>query len=189
MSVLFQDLQTAEIYIQKSLVERGISIDKVEKVVVDKNKYGQPVYHSRIWTGKALYQIKFQKKEHLPLADNQIKTAFKENERLKYCIRSLGHENPTDIGLNLNVVFDLLELEEQKGVESYFLNVVGESIVFTNSSIIYWCKTTLFYELAMSWGTSIYNSSSYGGTVFLVPSGWMKLWSEPKVAFPIVIQN
>jgi len=175
----FSNLKEAEVQISKSLNDRGFIIDKQESIIVDRTKYGTPIMHSRIFGESSVYHIKFQKSEHIPLEDNQVRTAHAENDRLKHSIRIFGKGNNTDIGVNESILFQLLEFEERLGIAGYIVNAVGSSIFYNGESVLYWCRARDFYELAMAWGTVIYNSSAYGGTVFLVPSGWMKLWNEP----------
>jgi hypothetical protein len=163
-------------------------IDEKKSVLVDHTKYGSPIYHYRVRTSDSLFHIKFQKKEHIPLADNQIRVAFDENNRLKYVINNFGNGNNTDIGINENVLYELLEIEEEQKVTTYLINAVGNSIVYPNKSIIYWSRTKDFFDISLQWGTVIYNSKAYGGTVFLASSGWMKIWSDPIVAFPLIPQ-
>jgi hypothetical protein len=175
----FSNIKEAEIQLCKSIKERGFDITKNESIEVDRNKYGSPILHTRIFSERSLYHLKFQRSEHLPLEDNQVRTAHAENDRLKHAIRSFGRGNKTDIGINESILFQLLDYEEKMGITSYIINAVGSSIVYNNESVLYWCRAKDFYEIAIAWGTIIYNSSAYGGTVFLVPSGWMKTWNEP----------
>lgn len=175
----FSNLKEADIQIIKSLKDRGFDVAKHESIIVDRTKYGTPIMHSRIFGENSVYHIKFQKSEHIPLEDNQVRTAHAENDRLKHAIRTFGHGNNTDIGVNESILFQLLEFEEKQGISAYIVNAVGSSVFYNNESVLYWCRARDFYELAIGWGTIIYNSSAYGGTVVLVPSGWMKLWNEP----------
>ncbi len=181
-----QNISEASNLVKNSLVLRGGLVKKEEKVLVDRNRYGRPINHIRIHTDDEIYHIKYQKTEHMPLADNEIRSAHLENERLKYVIKIFGKGNKTDIGINENVIFDLLELESKLGYNCYLLNAVGASSVHKGESVIYWSKAKDFYSFTMNWGTAIYNSSAYGGTVFLVPSGWMKLWQEPLTSYPTI---
>lgn len=187
MSILFDNLNSAESYIQESLRQRTYEVKQRERVKVDISRYGRPIFHSRIMTDDGYYQVKFQRQEHMPLADNEVRTAHTENKRLKYAIQNFGQGNETDIGVNQNVLFDLMELEAKSGLQTFLLNAVGNSRIFQDHSIIYWSRALDFYEFAMRWGTVIYNSSAYGGTVFLVPTGWMKLWEEPLHAPPCLL--
>lgn len=184
MSILFNDLQTSSNYIMQSLENRQLHVIRHERIVVDYNQYGRPVYHYRVWTDSGLFHIKFQRSEHIPLADNQIRKAFAENNRLKYVINNFGNGNSTDIGINENVLYELLEIEEKQKIISYLINAVGESLVYPGNSIVYWSRTKDFFDISLQWGTVIYNSGAYKGTVFLAASGWMKLWSDPISAPP-----
>jgi len=184
MSFIFNNLATAENFVKESLRERSFIVSTAERIIVDRNRYGSPIFHSRIKTEEGYFQVKYQKSEHMPLADHEIRSAHKENERLKYAIRSFGKGNDTDIGINENVLFDLINVEEKSGLPTFLLNAVGESKVYSQESKIYWCRAREFYEFSMCWGTVIFNSSAYGGTVYLVPTGWMKLWSNPISAPP-----
>jgi len=175
----FSNIKEAEVQLIKSFEERGIKIDKKESVIVNRSKYGTPIYNTRIYTTESVYHLKFQRAEHMPLEDNQIRTAHAENDRLKHAIRTFGRGNKTDIGIDEPILFELLEMEENHGLTSYIINAVEASQFHDNKSVIYWCRVREFYELAMAWGSVIYNSSSYGRSVFLVPCGWMKLWNEP----------
>jgi len=184
----FETLNETVACIQQSLRDRDSEVLDNEKVQVDLSRYGRPIYHTRLRTQNAYYQVKFQRQEHMPLANNQVRTALAENERLKYAIGSFGGDNPTDIGVNQNVLFELMELEERSGLQTYLLNAVGDSRVHGHS-IIYWSRVLDFYEFAMRWSTVIYDSTAYGGTVFLVPTGWMKIWEEPLRAFPSLCKD
>lgn len=175
----FSSIKESEIELSKSFKERGIVITKHESIIVNHSKYGSPIYNTRLFSDNSVYHLKFQRAEHIPLEDNQIRTAHAENDRLKHSIRTFGCGNNTDIGIDEPILFELLELEEKFGITSYIINAVGSSVFYKNKSVIYWCRVREFYELAMAWGSVIYNSSSYGRTVFLVPCGWMKLWNEP----------
>jgi len=175
----FSNIKEAELQLIKSFNERGIKITKKESIIVNHSKYGTPIYNTRVYTEDSVYHLKFQRSEHVPLEDNQIRTAHAENDRLKHAIRTFGGGNNTDIGIDEPILFELLEFGEKLGITSYIINAVGSSVFHNNESVIYWCRVREFYELAMAWGSVIYNSSSYGRTVFLVPSGWMKLWNEP----------
>lgn len=176
----FDSLNTAMICIEKSLEQRGQSIISKDLVKVDTSKFGKPIYHGRILTNYGYYHVKYQNKEHTPLADNEVRTAHKENERLKYVIHNFGKGKSTDIGINENILFELTELESQSGKPTYILNAVGENSQDQQSEI-YWIKALDFYYFTMRWGTVIYNSSAYGGSVYLVPTGLMKTWADPIV--------
>lgn len=183
----FKNQKEAEIELSKSIEGRGLKISKRESIVVDHNKYGSPISHTRIFCDRSVYHLKFQRSEHIPLEDNQVRTAHVENDRLKHAIRTFGHGNKTDIGINESVLFQLLEYEDIYGITAFIINAVGSSNIY-NNSILYWCRARDFYEIAIGWGTVIYNSSAYGGTVFLVPSGWMKIWKDPIIAPAQIIQ-
>lgn len=187
MSFNFSNLSESVKQIEQSLTQRGIEIIKTEQIVVDHARDGHPILHARLWTQHGVYQIKYQKTEHIPLADHEIRTAHIENERLKYAIRFLGSGNETDIGVNESVLFELLNIEEEKLTGAFLLNAVGASRVYQGSSIVYWCRAKEFYEFAVRWGTVIYNSVSYGGTVFLVPTGWMRKWVDILTAPPALV--
>jgi hypothetical protein len=175
----FSSIKEAQLELSKSFNERGIGITKQESIIVNHSKYGSPIYNTRIFSENSIYHLKFQRAEHIPLEDNQVRTAHTENERLKHAIRTFGRGNKTDIGIDEPILFELLEYEEKHGLTAYIINAVGSSIFYNNESVLYWCRARDFYEVAMAWGTVIYNSSAYGRTVFLVPSGWMKTWNDP----------
>lgn len=184
-----QSLNDAGLYIANSLSERGHKNIQLEDLQIDINKYGRPVFHKRALTPDGLYHIKYQKAEHMPLETEKVRTAHAENERLKYVIQKYGSGNPSDIGLNLNVLHNLIEDAYKFNLEAYILNVVGCSILYGNQTVIYWSKAIAFYEFSMQWSTIIYDSKAYGGTVFLIPSGWMNLWSKPLTEYPSLINK
>jgi len=107
------NLQEAVIVIKNLLLARGIKILDTNQVIVDYYQ-GKPIYHSRIITNLGIYHIKFQKKEQIPRSSTLMSGAVNADERLKFVIKMFGKELLSNIGINLNVILDLLEIEEKK---------------------------------------------------------------------------
>ena len=158
------------------LSERNMIINDINSVVVDYFD-SRPIYHNRIITDDGLYHIKFQKTEQIPRPTSVMSGAIESDERLKYVIEKFGYGNPSNIGINLSVIQDLIEIEESEHETTYFINVLGNGKV-------YWRRCKEMYEFAMAHGTIIYNSKTYKTSILQIPTGWLIPWNEPIKAFP-----
>jgi len=161
------------------LSERSIIIEDINSVIVDYFN-SRPVYHNRIKTTGGLYHIKFQKTEQIPRPTSVMSGAIDSDERLKYVIEKFGAGNPSNIGINLSVIQDLIEIEENQHETTYFINVLGNGIVF-------WRRCREMYEFAMAHGTIIYDSKTYKTSILQIPTGWLIPWNEPIKAFPALV--
>lgn len=159
-----------------ALQQRGIQYSSPQKVST-----GDPgFYHQRILTNSGeLYHLKFTKSPYKPKPTEKVSEFAKElDEKLKHSIRVFGRGEETLIGINENIVLDLVELTTQ-GHLAYFVTVVGDGRIL-------WCEIERFYNFVMRYDT-FFKFARANVPQAMVPTGWLLPWGELIVRPPTVI--
>lgn len=157
-----------------ALSDRGMQYNPPIKVPT-----GDGWTHDRVETTTGeLYHLKFTKTPYRPKASDKVSAGAKElDAKLKQAIRDFGQGDDTLVGLNDNVVLDLLE-EARKGKVVDFVTVLGDGRIL-------WSHIEDFYNFVMRYDTFIkfaVNSPPQA----MVPTGWLLPWNKLRIEQPSV---
>lgn len=158
-----------------ALQQRQVSYLAPQKVPT-----GDGFFHYRIQTtSKELYHLKFTKSPYEPKPTARVSAGARElDEKLKHAIGVFGNGDNTLIGLNDNIILDLLELTSQ-GHLTYFITVTG-------TGKILWRSVTDFYDFVMRHDT-FFKFARSNVPQAMVPTGWLFCWGEVKSHVPVLV--
>lgn len=159
-----------------ALRERNIGHSSPERTPT-----GDPgFFHDRIRTSSGeLYHLKFTKQPYLPKPSHKVSEFAKElDEKLKHAIRTFGQGEDTLIGINDNIILDLVALSRQ-GENPYFVTVLGDGRIM-------WRGIEDFYNFVMRHDT-FFKFARQNRPQAMVPTGWLIPWGEMKVYPPVVV--
>lgn len=166
---------------RESLLQRGVSVARVEARVKPGN--------SRLFTPNFdVYHLKFTNKPFTP--DKDKKGPARElHLKLQHAIQTFEYrssalldndEQGTMVGIDEDLILYLLELSQQ-GQRTYVVTLLRRGIIL-------WVEALDFYNFVMRHDTFIKYPNS-GVPVCYVPTGYMLLWAEPKIAPPTVVSE
>ena len=141
---------------------------------------GDGFFHYRVETSsRELYHLKFTKSPYQPKPSVKVSAGAKElDEKLKYAIRIFGNEDSTLVGLNDNIVLELLELTRQ-GRLVYFVTITG-------TGKILWRDIDDFYNFVMRYDT-FFKFARSNVPQAMVPTGWLFCWEAVKSQVPALV--
>ena len=160
-----------------SLRQRGMELTPTRRAPT-----GDGFFHYQVETASGeLYHLKFTKSPYKPKPTEKVSAGAKElDEKLKHAIREFGQDDDTLVGLNDNVVLDLLALAHE-GKAVYFVTVVGDGRIL-------WIGIEDFYSFVMRYDTFIKFARSNAPQA-MVPTGWLRSWAAPVIAPPVRIEG
>ena len=138
-------------------------------------------FHYRIETvTEELYHLKFTKNPYRPKPTHKVSEFAKElDEKLKHAIRVFGQDEDTLIGINENLILEMLEISRQ-GKSVYFLTVVGDGRIL-------WRGIEDFYNFVMRYDT-FFKFARDNVPQAMVPTGWLIPWAEVISQPPVIVK-
>lgn len=138
-------------------------------------------FHYRIeTTTEELYHLKFTKVPYRPKPTEKVSLFARElDEKLKYAIRVFGQGEDTLVGINENLILELLEISRQ-GKSVYFLTVIGDGRIL-------WRGIEDFYNFVMRHDT-FFKFARANVPQAMVPTGWLIPWVEAVSKPPTIVE-
>lgn len=181
----FDSCADAVMFFCQLLEKRGMPIETKEKREANAG-FGrilrQDVIRTR--TGEMFYIICRPRGRWYPKPTEEVsKFARPLDERLKFMITTFGKEDASISGLNEDSLLWLLGLAGE-GLRAYLITL------FPSTGEILWCSAQDAYDMVMRYGVlpQLSRKGLEGQTMCSVPTGWMKPWTEVKMAPPEVVK-